>query len=109
MTLACKRTNMTKSYINRFGVHWRIRGRWNWGVAFCGGTNNAKGHKGGGHCCEGKIIIHKSEIESIISHIGVDNGKITTKGDGDWITWSGSNSKEKMYNLGHIYTFGKMY
>jgi hypothetical protein len=43
-----------------------------------------------------KIIIHKSEVESITSHRGVDNCRSTTKGDGDGVAWSGS--KEKTHN-----------
>ncbi len=71
-------------------MHWRIGGRWRWGATFCGCIDNAKGHKGGERCCKRRIIIHKSVIESIASHKGVDNGRNTTKGDGDGVVWSKS-------------------
>ncbi len=38
---------------------------------------------------------------------GVDNGKSTTKGDGNGTLWSGS--KEKMCNPRQSYIFGKRY
>jgi hypothetical protein len=91
---------MIRSYIGRFGVHWRIGGRQSWEATSCGGIDNAKGCKGKECCCEGITIIHRSAIESIASHRGVDNGRSTTKGDGNGETWSISKSKEKMYNLG---------
>jgi hypothetical protein len=34
-------------------------------------------------CCERRITIHRSAIESIIRHRNVNNGRSTTKGDGD--------------------------
>jgi hypothetical protein len=37
-------------------------------------------------CCEGKTTIHRSVVESTISHKGVDNGRSTLKGDGDVAT-----------------------
>jgi hypothetical protein len=51
----------------------------------CGGTNSADGHKGGERCCEGRTTIHKSAIESIANHRGVDNSRSITKGDGDGV------------------------
>ncbi len=42
--------------------------------------------KGGERCCEGITTIHKSALESTVSHKGVDNGKSTSKGDGDRAT-----------------------
>jgi len=45
--------------------------------------DSAKGHKGREHCFEGRTSIHKSAIESTASHRGVNNGRSTTKGDGD--------------------------
>jgi len=55
-------------------------------VTFCGSTDNAEGCKGGEHCCEGRTTIHRSVVESATSHRGVDNGRNTTKGDGDGAT-----------------------
>jgi hypothetical protein len=45
--------------------------------------DNAEGHKRGERCFEGITTIHKSAVESTISHKGVNNGRSTTKGDGD--------------------------
>jgi hypothetical protein len=47
--------------------------------------NIVEGRKGGEHCCEARITIHKSVVESIASHKGVNNGKSTTKGNGDGV------------------------
>jgi len=44
-----------------------------------------RGCKGGKSCCKGKTSIHKSAIESTTSHKGVDNGRSTTKGNGDGV------------------------
>jgi hypothetical protein len=75
----------------------------------CGGTNSADGHKGGERCCEGRTTIHKSAIESIANHRGVDNSRSITKGDGDGVVWNGSGSKEKTCNPRHSYTPGERY
>jgi hypothetical protein len=45
--------------------------------------DSAEGHKGGKRYFEGKTFIHKIAIESIASHRGVNNGKNTTKGNGN--------------------------
>jgi hypothetical protein len=52
----------------------------------CGGEDNAKGGKGGGCYCVGRIIIHRSAVDSTTSHKDADNGKNTTKGNGDGVT-----------------------
>ncbi len=70
------------SYISRSNVQWRIKGRRSRRATFCGGIGNAKGCKGGKRCYE-RTSIHKSAVESIANHKGVDNDKNTTKGDGD--------------------------
>jgi hypothetical protein len=46
---------------------------------------SAKGHKGGEHCFEGRTFITKVQLKSPASHRGVNNGKSTTKGDGDGV------------------------
>jgi hypothetical protein len=68
---------------------------------------SAKGHKGGEHCFEGRTFITKVQLKSPASHRGVNNGKSTTKGDGDGVVWS--ENKEKTHNLGQSYTYGKRY
>jgi hypothetical protein len=93
ITLACKRGNKTRSYINRSNVHWKIKGRWSWGTSFCGGTNSVEGRKGRKCCCVGRTSICKSVVESTTSHKGVDNGRSTMKGDGDGAVWNESGSK----------------
>ncbi len=65
--------------------------------------------KGRECCCEWRTIIHRSAVESTISHKGVENGKSTTKGDGDGTTWSKSGSEERMHNLGQSYTSRERY
>jgi hypothetical protein len=75
-------------------VHWKIGGRWSWRTSFCESIDGAEGCKGGERCCEGKTTIHKSAIESITSHTGVDNCRSTTKGDGDGTMWNASGSKK---------------
>jgi len=40
--------------------------------------------KGGGRCCKGRTIIHKSAVEST-SHKGANNGRSITKGNGDGV------------------------
>ncbi len=109
MMLACKRADRTRSHINRSGVHWRIIRRQSRGTSFCGGTNNAKGHKGGKRYYIERIIIHRSAIECTISHKRVDNGKSATKADGDGVVWNRRSSEEKMHNLGQNYTSGERY
>jgi hypothetical protein len=79
-------------------VHWRIKGRRSWGVAFCGGIDSVEGPKGGKHCCEGRTSIHRSVIESTVNHKSADNGKNTSKANGDATAWSGSDSEKKMHN-----------
>ncbi len=44
---------------------------------------SAEGHKGGERCFKGRTTIHKSAVESTTSHKGVNNGRSTTKGDGN--------------------------
>ncbi len=109
MTWVCKKLDMTRSSINKSDVHWRIRGKQSWGTTFCGGTNNAKGCKGGEWCCEGRTSIHKSVIESTTSHKGVDSGKSTSKGDGNGAAWNENISKKKTCNLGKNYTSRESY
>ncbi len=75
-----------------------IEGKWCWGTSFCGGTNNAKGLKGGQRCYVGRKVIHKSVVEHTSSHRGVDNGKNTVKVDGDGVAWSKNGSEKKMCN-----------
>jgi hypothetical protein len=93
---------MTRSYINRFSMHWRIKGKQSWRTSFCGGTNSARVN-GGEHCYTRRTFIHRSIIDNITSHIGVDNGRNTTKVDGDGVVWSGSGSKSKTHNHRHNY------
>jgi hypothetical protein len=81
-------------------VHWIIKGRWSQETRFCGGTNNAKGCKRKECCCKGRIIINRSVVGSTTSHTGAYDGRSTTKGNGDGLTWNGSYNEEKMHNLG---------
>ncbi len=53
--------------------------------------------------------MHKSAIEIIASHKGANNGKSTTKGDGDGTSRNGSDSKEKTCNPRQNYTYGERY
>jgi hypothetical protein len=64
-------------------VHWRIERRGSWGASFCGSIDSVKGHKGKENYCIGRTIIHRNAVDSIVSHKGVDNGRSTTKGNGD--------------------------
>jgi hypothetical protein len=50
-----------------------------WGTVFCGGIDNIEQRKGGEYCCKGRTTIHKSAVENIASHRGVDNGRSTTR------------------------------
>ncbi len=54
---------MTRNCISRSSVHGRIGGRQNSGATFCGGTYNAKGRKGGNHCCKGKKLSTKVQLK----------------------------------------------
>jgi hypothetical protein len=107
--LVCKIVDVTKSYINRSNVHWRIGGRRSCGATFCGGIDGAKRRKGGECCCDETTIIHKSAGGSITRHKGVNDGGSTTKGDGDGTVRIGSCSEEKTHNTGQNYTFGERY
>jgi hypothetical protein len=109
MTLACKKINKTRSYINKSDVHWRIRWKQSWRTSFCAGIDIVKGHKGGERCCAGRTTIHRSAVGNTISHKGVDNGKSTMKANGDGVVRSKSDSKKKTCNLRQSYTFGKRY
>jgi hypothetical protein len=103
----CKRADRTKSYNNRFNVHWKIGGRQSCRVALCGSTYNKNGHRGG-ECCWGRsITIHKGVSGNTTIHIGVGNGKSKLKGDGNGEVWIKSCSEEKTHNPGHSYTFGE--
>jgi hypothetical protein len=97
------------NYISRYGVHKRIEGRWSYGVAFCGGVDNAKGCKGGECCCDRTKIIHKSVGGSTTRHKGASDGGSIAKGDGDGATSIESCSEVKTCNTGHNYTSRKMY
>ncbi len=90
----------TRSYISRSNVHWRIGGRWSYGPTFCGNINNANRCRGGECCWGGSITIQRGANGSTIIHIGVGDGRSTTKGDGDGKACIKSCSKEKMRNLG---------
>ncbi len=79
-------------------MHWRIRGRWSWRTSFYGGTDNAKGHKGGECCYVRGTFIHKSAIECTTSHRGAKNGKSTTNVDGNGAVCDRSSSQQKMHN-----------
>ncbi len=104
-----KKVDKIKSYINRSGVHWRIRGWWSGGTTFCGITYNGKGHKGGEHYWGGKTTILGNIGGSTINHKGVGDGKSTTKGDGDGEVWSGNYNEEKMCNPWQNYTSRERY
>ncbi len=108
-TLTCKGADRTKSYISRSNVHWRIGRRRNYGVAFCGGKNGAKGCKGRERCYNGKTTIHKSASGSIASHRGASDGKSTAKGDANGKAWIESYNKEKTHNTRQSYTSKKRY
>jgi hypothetical protein len=45
--------------------------------------DNAEGHKGKECYYAIRIAIHRSVVEHITNHKGADNGKSTTKADGD--------------------------
>jgi hypothetical protein len=96
-------------YINRFDVHWRIGGRWNYVTSFFGSKDNAKGCKGGKHCCTRRTYIHKRVIDSIASHRSVDSVISTMKGNGDGIMWSKSGNKEKACSSKQRYISTKKY
>ncbi len=59
----------------------------------CKRTN--KGCKGKKCCCARRTTIHTSVVESTVNHKGVDNGRNTTKVDGNGAVWSGSASEDK--------------
>ncbi len=100
--MACKRVDITKSDIGRYGVHWKIQGKQSCGATLCGSTNNVKGCKGG-ECHWGEsTTIHKSVGGNRTIHIGVGDGISTTKGDGDREAWVGNYNEEKMCDLGNI-------
>jgi hypothetical protein len=84
---------MTRSYINRSNVHWRIIGRPSCGTIICGGINNIYGCKGKERHWGGSTTIHRS--------VGDDIN--TTKGDGDQGAWVKCCNKEKTRNHGHSY------
>jgi hypothetical protein len=90
-------------------VHWRIRGKRSWRAYFCGGKNNVEGCKGGERCCTWRIITHRSAVDNITSHKGVNNGRNTMKVDGDGVAWSGNGSKKKTCNPRQSYIFGVRY
>ncbi len=97
------------SNINRFGVHWRIGGRWSCGATLCGSTDSTKGHKGG-KCHWGQnTTIHRSVGGSTVIHRGVGNGRSTMKGDGDWEAWVKNYSEKKTHDAQHSYNSGERY
>jgi hypothetical protein len=65
------RQRMTRSYINKSNVHWRIGGRWS-----CGSIGSAKGHKGGKHCWGKNKAIHRNASGNIIIHRGAGDDKV---------------------------------
>jgi hypothetical protein len=81
--LACKIVDRTKSYINRYNVHCRIRGGQSCGAGLCGSIDNIDGCKGGENCWGGSITIHKGVGGYTVIHKGASDGKRTTKGNGD--------------------------
>jgi len=81
-------------------VPWGIEGKWRWETSFCGGTNNAKGSKGGKSCYVGRIAIHRNVVECTSSHKGAGNDRSTMKVDGNGIAWSRNGSEKKMHNPG---------
>ncbi len=88
----------TRSYINRSSVHWRIGGKQSYGSTLCGSTDSAN-KCSGGECCWGRSTsIQRGASGSTIIHIGVSDGKSTTKGDGDGKACIESCNKEKMHN-----------
>ncbi len=74
-TLACKKADGTKSYINRYSVHWRIGGRWSYGTTLCRNTYSANRHKGWEHCWGGSIAIHRGANGSTTNHKGAGDAK----------------------------------
>jgi hypothetical protein len=52
---------------------------------FDGGINSEEKHKEGECCYAGRIYIHRIVVEHTTSHKGADNGRITTKVNGDGI------------------------
>jgi hypothetical protein len=94
-----KKINKSNSYISKFGVHWRIRGRQSYGATLCGSTNSVEGHKGGELCWSGNTTIHRS----------VGDDKSTLKGNGDGEVWVESYNKEKTCNPKQSYICGKRY
>jgi hypothetical protein len=92
--LACKRVDMTKNYINRSCVHWRIRRRQSCGTTLYGIRDSMEGHKGGERHWSGSTTIYKSASGSTIIHRGVGNSISTMKSDGDQKVWVESCSKE---------------
>jgi hypothetical protein len=87
------------NYISRFGVYWRIIGRWSYGTTFCGGADGAEWCKGRECCCSRIITIHRS----------AGDGGSTVKGDGEGVMRIESCSKEKTCNIGQSYTRGERY
>ncbi len=80
-------------------MHWKVRGKWSWGTTFCGGSDSAKGCKGGRkRCCEGITTIHRSAVESTIRHKGANNDRSITKGNGNVVVWSKSGNEKKTCN-----------
>jgi hypothetical protein len=85
---------MTKSYISRFGVHWRIGRKRSCGTIICGSIDNVDGCKGREHHWGENTTIHKS--------VGDDIN--TIKGNGDQGAWVRCCNKKNTWNHGHSYT-----
>jgi hypothetical protein len=49
----------------------------------CESTDNVEGCKGEECCCARRTIIHRNVVDSATSHRGANNGRSTTKVDGN--------------------------
>jgi hypothetical protein len=58
----------TRSYISKFDVHWRTKGKQSCGVALCGSTQNIDGCKGKKCHWSGSTSIHRNVGGNTTNH-----------------------------------------